>query len=373
MTEALTTAWEWITRAHGHLLIVDQVVIALAVVAFLARHRIRRWLQSHEAISRGFSSPFVRALLALGLIMLLGCRFNADGAFFHWSTHRDMFRSYSFFGILACGMTVVILTAGIDLSVGSILGFVGVVFAHMAIRWQWSGWLAIPLCLAIGAALGAVSGALIARFRMQPFIATLAMMVFARGLARYVTSNYKIGRNVILPDNTPFRYPNPPVFDLLDSKILWDNVHFSTLVMLGCFALTWILLTRLRVGRHIYAIGGNEEAARLSGVPTAAVKVFVYALCGLFCAVAGICFTGQATQGDPDAGFTYELTAIAMVVIGGTSLMGGRGGIGLTFLGVLIFGYLDKILSINGQGTEIRFMFTGLIIVIAVLLQRGEK
>ncbi|HOQ90212.1 MAG TPA: sugar ABC transporter permease YjfF, partial [Candidatus Hydrogenedentes bacterium] len=127
--------------------------------------------------------PSARALLALALILAVGAIFNADGAFFRWDTHRDMLRHISRFGILACGMTLVIISGGIDLAVGSVLGLTAVLSALMMIHWQWHPLVAVPVCLLIGAASGAVSGGLIARFRIQPFIATLAMMVFARGAA----------------------------------------------------------------------------------------------------------------------------------------------------------------------------------------------
>lgn len=132
-------------------------------------------------------------------------------------------------------------------------------------------------------------------------------------------------------------------------------------------------MTKLRWGRHIYAIGGNEEASRLSGIPVTATKLLAYGLSGFFCAVAGICQAAQEMQGDPEAGISYELTAIAIVVIGGTNLMGGRGGIGLTFMGAMIIGYLEKILSINAVGEASRLMLTGVIIVGAVLFQKFRK
>jgi ribose/xylose/arabinose/galactoside ABC-type transport system permease subunit len=137
--------------------------------------------------------------------------------------------------------------------------------------------------------------------------------------------------------------------------------------------LCWILLVYTPWGREIYAVGGNEEAARFAGIPVGRVKVLAYGLCGFFCAVAGICQAAQELQGDPEAGATYELSAIAMVVIGGTSLSGGRGSIGLTLLGVLIIGNLEKILSINAVGEETRLVLTGIIILAAVLLQKREQ
>lgn len=314
--------------------------------------------------------PFTRALLALGLMVAIGFVFHADGAFHKWSTHRDMLRQISEHGILACGMTIVILTAGIDLSVGSVLGLVAVLSSLLSIHWGWYPILAVPVCLAIGAGCGGLSGGIIARFGVQPFIATLAMMVFARGLAKYVSGGQKISQSVQHPDGT-FDYVDLPyLFEVLDARVLGGNVSVVTVIFLLCILLTWILLSRTLLGRHLYAIGGNEEAARLSGVPVARTKIVAYALCGLFAAVAGICHAAQEYQGDPEAGVAYELTAIAIVVIGGTNLMGGRGGILLTLLGTLTIGYLEKILSINAVGEASRLMLTGAIIVAAVLLQR---
>ena len=165
----------------------------------------------------------------------------------------------------------------------------------------------------------------------------------------------------------------PDIFNFINSKILWNNISVVTLIFLICLLVSAVLLIKLRPGRYIYAIGGNEESARLSGIPVNAVKILAYAMSGLFCAVAGICQASQELQGDPEAGFTYELSAIAMVVIGGTSLRGGRGGIWLTLLGVLTIGYLEKILSINAVGEDKRLMLTGAIIVAAVLLQKTKK
>jgi len=316
--------------------------------------------------------PAVTALLALLFVCALGLVFPADGAFHKWSTHRDALRQASVFGILACGMTVVILTAGIDLSVGSVLGLVAVTFSLFSIHWKWSPWAAIPACLALGAACGAVSGGLVARFRIQPFIVTLAMMVFARGLAKTVSGGMKVSTAVPQADGRYEFVGVPAIFSAIDSRLWHGNVSVVSLVFLACVLATWIGLARLRWGRYVYAIGGNEEAARLSGVPVAGVKVGVYALAGLFSAIAGVCQAAQERQGDPEAGLTHELSAIAIVVIGGTSLMGGRGGMLLTLLGTLTIGYLEKILSINAVPEANRLMLTGAIIIAAVLFQRRK-
>lgn len=322
---------------------------------------------------RLWAVPASRALLALMLVLLLGCAFNADGAFFKLGTHRDALRQASVFGILACGMTLVIISGGIDLAVGSVLALVSVSFSLMSIHWGWSPLLSVPLCLVLGAACGGVAGGVTAWFRLQPFIATLAMMVFARGLAKTVSGGMKVSTAVKNADGT-FRYVDVPgIFRFIDNRILGGNLTMVTVIFLVCALVTWIALARHRWGRQVYAIGGNEEAARLSGVPVSLTKMLAYMASGVLAAVAGMCQAAQEQQGDPEAGAGYELTAIAIVVIGGTSLMGGRGGIGLTLLGSLTIGYLEKILSINAVPEASRLMLTGVIIVLAVLAQRGRR
>jgi len=270
-------------------------------------------------------------------------------------------------------MTLVIITAGIDLSVGSLLGLTAVLFSLFSLQKTWPPLLALSACLLIGAALGAASGGLIGRFKIQPFIATLAMMVFARGMAKWVSGGQKISTAILQP-NGIYQYVDvPPIFNSLNSKILNENLAVVTLILFACVLICWIILTKLRWGRYIYAIGGNEEAARLSGIPVIRTKLLTYGLCGFFCAIAGICQAAQELQGDPEAGMTYELTAIAIVVIGGTNLMGGRGGIELTFIGAMTIGYLEKILSINAVGEASRLMLTGAIIVGAVLFQKTRR
>ncbi len=318
-------------------------------------------------------SPLWRALISLGLVILIGIIFNADGTFLQWDTHRDMLRQISVFGILACGMTLVIVCAGIDLSVGSLLGLAAVSFSIFAMHWGWPAWLSIAAVLLIGTLFGAVSGGVIARFNVQPFIATLGMMVFARGVAKWISGGEKISTAIQLADGT-YKYVEPPhVFNFISSGILNGNISVVTILFVVCVIFCWIVLERTYWGRYLYAIGGNEEAARLSGIPVREMKIAAYGLSGFFCAVAGICQAAQELQGDPEAGATYELTAIAMVVIGGTSLRGGNGSILLTLLGALIIGYLEKILSINAVGEESRLMLTGAIIVGAVMLQRNSQ
>jgi ribose transport system permease protein len=198
-------------------------------------------------------------------------------------------------------------------------------------------------------------------------------MVFARGLAKTIAGGKKVTNAVLGADGATHLVPRPAIFDALDASVLGDNVAIVTLVFFACVALTYVVLEHLRLGRYLYAIGGNAEAARLSGVPVRGSLVAAYALSGLFAAVAGICQAAQETHGDPEAGAGFELDAIAMVVIGGTSLAGGRGGVGLTLLGALTVGTLQKVLSINAFSTETRLMLTGAIIVGAVLFQRRGR
>lgn len=317
--------------------------------------------------------PALRALAALVFIFLIGACINANGAFFKFETHVDMLRHISRFGVLACGMTLVIITGGVDLAVGSVLGLSAVCFAWFSIHLGLPGWVSIPLCLLVGSATGLVSGTLVAKFKIQSFVATLAMMVFARGLAKMVSGGQKISTAVQGPDGS-YSYQDPPeVFHALTAQLLGGNLFVASLLFFLCVALLWVVLNRLRIGRHLYAIGGNEESARLSGIPVDRSKIIAYVISGGLAALAGICHAADEIQGDPEAGQTYELTAIAIVVIGGTSLMGGRGGILLTLLGTLTIGYLEKILSINAIGDAHRLIITGVIIVCAVLFQRSES
>ncbi len=312
----------------------------------------------------------MRPFVPLVAVLVFGCVLNANGAFFEWQTHRAVLREISVGGILASGMTVVIVSGGIDLAVGSVLALSAVSFAWLTLLHGLPGFFALPLVLLVGAAAGALSGVLVAWPRMQPFIVTLAMMVFARGLAKELSGGQKISTYVQDPSGAFRSVPLPAVFEALDGRVLGGNVSVVTLVFLGSAFVTWVILERLRVGRYLFAVGGNFEAARLSGVPVHFTLIFAYVLSGICAALAGICQAAQETHGDPETGLGYELDAIAMVVLGGTSLMGGRGGVALTVIGALTLGYLEKVLSLNAYSSELRLMLTGVILVLAVLFQR---
>jgi ribose transport system permease protein len=323
-----------------------------------------------STLKKLFAHGWVRALVPLVLVVLLGCVFNQNGAFFEWSTHRAMLREISVVGILACGMTLVIVAGGIDLSVGSVLALSAVCFSIFLMPKGQSAVVSILAALACGLGMGAVSGSLVARFRVQPFVVTLAVMVFARGLAKLMSEGKKVTNYVALPDGSSTTVALPAVFHTIDKKVLGDNLSVVTLVFAASALVTFVVLSRMRLGRYLYAVGGNYEAARLSGVPVMRTLIAAYALCGTFAALAGICQAAQETQGDPETGMGYELDAIAMVVLGGTSLAGGRGGVGLTLIGALTLGYLQKILSLNAFSIEARLMLTGVILILAVLFQR---
>ena len=336
------------------------------------RKSARYALQRHRVI-RILLGPTGRAFITLLFVLLVGIIFHADGAFLKFGTHRDTLRQISVYGILACGMTVVILTGGIDLSVGSILGLTAVCFSLLCIDFALPAWIAILFCIGIGAVCGSVSGVLVTWCHVQPFIATLSVMVFVRGMAKYISGGRKIAAAIQNSDGSWQYVEVPHIFNVIDSRILNGSLAMVTVIFAVCFGIVWIAVAKHRWGRQLIALGGNENAARLSGIPVRTAKIMAYVTSGMLSAVAGICHAAQEQQGDPEAGNSYELTIIAMVAIGGTSLSGGRGGIGLTLLGILTIGYLEKILSINAVPEAARLMATGAIIVLAVLSQARRR
>lgn len=326
-----------------------------------------------EKIQSFLSKDVVKALIALMFVLILGLVFNADGAFLKLATHRDTLRSMSVYGILACGMTLVIISGGIDLAVGSVLALTAVTFSIFTIHWEWSPLIAIPLVLLLGGFSGLISGSLISLAKLQPFIATLAMMTFARGAARLITGGKKVSTYVQGENGEFITKELPRIFSQIDTKIFGGNLNVVSIVFFVILVLSWILLAKHKWGREIFAMGGNEEAARLSGVPVNVSKILVYVYMGVLSAVAGICVAAQETQGDPGAGSGYELNAIAMAVIGGISMAGGSGSMGLTLLGILTISYMEKVLSINAVPEAARLMITGVIIVVAVLAQSKKR
>jgi ribose transport system permease protein len=243
----------------------------------------------------------------------------------------------------------------------------------LTLRWPVPGGVAVALVLGLGACAGAVAGALVARLKMPPFIVTLALLVFARGLAKQLSGGQKVSSYVQTADGRFVNVPVPDIYAAIDTRVFGGQLSVVTLVFAGCSLLTGVVLARHKLGRYLLAIGGNAEAARLSGVPVRAALTFAYAMSGLFAATAGICQAAQEAQGDPETGMGYELDAIAMVVLGGTRLAGGQGSVGLTLIGVLSLGYLQKVLSLNALSSELRLMLTGAILLVALFFQQRYR
>jgi simple sugar transport system permease protein len=381
-------------------------------------------------------------LLTICLIGALASPHTSAGKniFLSYGNLTDVLRQVSITGLVATGMTIVILLGGIDLSVGSVMGFSTIVCAMLLTKAGWTAasvmgvpaatlvsfvavaflvrfvlaglargrdvsagqrreivlgpWrgLRVPILLGLAVALavawftsaqvptkfgvlgvllvtpcvslllGSISGALIVAGRMQPFIATLAMMVSALGLGRLTAGQ----DNAVIPVYTGTNATE--AFELLRSMV-WGVLPMPSIFFLIAIILFGAILRFTTFGRYAYAIGGNLEAAKLSGIKVVQVQFTAYLLSGLLAGLAGILFVAQYRQGKPDAGSGLELDAIAAVVIGGTSLMGGRGGLAGTFVGVLIFGLLSDILQLQNIDSNVQLVMKGLIIVCTVLVQ----
>lgn len=277
---------------------------------------------------------------------------------------ENILQQISVNGILAIGMTLVIITAGIDLSVGSVLALSAVVatsFAQVNDKGQPEHMALVPLAMGVltGFACGAVNGVLIAKRRLAPFIVTLGMMTVARGLALVYTG----GRPEI---NLTDVYDEIGGGSILN--IPFPAIIFFVMVLLGIFVLHYT-----RFGRYIYAVGGNELAAKVSGVNTDRILIGVYAFTGALAGVAGIVLSSRIMSGPPAGGQGYELDAIAAVVIGGTSLSGGVGSMAGTIVGVLIIGVMNNGLDLLNVSSYWQQVVKGLIIVCAVLLDKKSK
>ena len=397
-------------------------------------------IKQHRTVEE--RSEVHKALLGTGAALLVGVisspvSSKGHNIFLSFGNLSDVFRQISVTGITAVGMTLVILIAGIDLSVGSVLALGSVVCAMLLTNEGWSSayLLGVPaifllaflvvfgvlsfgtklqrratldagtnppaisklllgiaaaaaLVLAFGVALtsegkagvflvllvvpavgfmlGTINGLIIVGGRLQPFIVTLAMMVAGLGIARLTA-----GQNTaVWPVYTGSNATED--FEALRS-LIFGIIPVPGVIFAGIIVLFWLILKFTKFGRYVYAIGGNEEAARLAGVPVWRVKITVYAISGYLAALAGILYVAQYRQGKPDAGTGLELDAIAAVVIGGTSLMGGRGSMIGTLVGVLIFGFLSNILQLNNIDSNTQLVLKGAIIIIAVLLQERRS
>lgn len=274
----------------------------------------------------------------------------------------NVLRQTSVNAIIAAGMTFVILTGGIDLSVGSILGFSGAIAASL-ISGGTNIWLALLAALVIGAIGGIINGLIITKGKVQPFIATLAMMILLRGMTMVFTSGKAIpvsGAHV------------SAIFRKLGAGTVL-SIPVPIIIMAIIFVVCYFILTQTQFGRHIYAVGGNEEASLLSGVNITKIKITAYAISGVLAAIAGIIVTSRLSSAQPRAGDGYELDAIAAVVLGGTSLVGGKGTIVGTIIGALIIGILDNALNLMDVQSYYQSIAKAIVILIAVLLDKKEK
>ncbi|UTZ29172.1 ribose ABC transporter permease [Vibrio campbellii] len=301
-----------------------------------------------------------KSLIALIFLIVVVSFLNPN--FFTVDNILNILRQTSVNAIIAVGMTLVILTAGIDLSVGSVLALCGA-FAASMIALEVPVLIAVPTALFAGAALGAISGIIIAKGKVQAFIATLVTMTLLRG----VTMVYTDGR----PISTGFT-------DTADA-FAWFGTGYAlgipvpVWLMLIVFAAAWYLLNHTRFGRYVYALGGNESATRLSGINVDRVKIGVYAICGMLAALAGIIVTSRLSSAQPTAGMGYELDAIAAVVLGGTSLMGGKGRIMGTLIGALIIGFLNNALNLLDVSSYYQMIAKAVVILLAVLVDNKNK
>ena len=322
-------------------------------------------------------------VLCIFFQIMTGREMNPDAGLFGWLSSgtfiskvnlENVLRQTSVNTILGVGMTMVIITAGIDLSVGAVLALAGVLStavimqgfpppfpypADTAMSPTWPLAASVPVAVVVAAFVGALCGAHnaipIVKLRVPPFIATLAMFSVARGFAYIYVGGGQVG-------NLPEAFT-----DAVGRGPLMIVVALST-VLVG-----HIILTKTRFGRAIYAVGGNEQAARLSGIDVARVKFWVYVICGMLAGIAGLLLAGRIGAGDPKSGLTFELNAIAAVVLGGTSLMGGVGAVTGTLLGAVVMGCLETGLGLMGVNWFVQLVVKGYVILLAVALDQMKK
>ena len=292
----------------------------------------------------------------IALLVLIAIVSSISPNFFTIDNLLNILRQTSVNAIIAVGMTFVILTAGIDLSVGSILALTGAVAASL-VNMELSIFVVIPLVLLFGTLLGGISGVIVAKGKVQAFIATLVTMTLLRG----VTMVYTDGRPISLGFSD-----FADQFSFLGTGYLL-GIPFPIWLMAIIFIVAWYLLKHTPIGRYIYALGGNEAATSLSGINVDKVKIFVYAVSGLLATVAGLIVTSRLSSAQPTAGVSYELDAIAAVVVGGTSLMGGKGRITRTLIGALIIGFLNNALNLLDISSYYQMIAKSIVILLAVL------
>lgn len=300
---------------------------------------------------------------AYGIVLVLGSLLLFFGlsspAFFTVSNLFNVARQVSIMGIVAVGMTFVMVTGGIDLSVGSVVAISGVLGAKLMVEGGWPPAAAVLCVLIVGAVLGLVNGMVIVKLDIPPLIATLGLMTIARGFAFIMTGGLPV-------------YRLPEGFQFLGQGYLWA-VPVPVVFMLAVFVLGGIVLNFTFPGRYFYAIGGNEEAARLSGVDVERYKLLVYSLLGFLTSLAGVILLSRINSGQPTAGSGFELDVVTAVVLGGVSISGGEGKLGGVLAGVLIIGVLSNGLIILNVGEYYQSVIKGLVLLGAVGFDRASK
>lgn len=317
-----------------------------------------------------FSFVNLQSGLGLVIVVLLAVLTSprsagGDRIFLEVGNLTDILRQVSEIGIMSVGMTLVILTAGIDLSVGSTLALATSIAGLCLTTWAPptgpSGKIlfAISCALAGSALVGALNGFVVANLRIQPFIVTLASMIGIRGLARRLTNN----------TNIDFGFG-------ADAGSVFARIGSQKSIVVGVFVIVFaafsVLLSRTVFGRRVRAIGDNQTAAIYAGLPIKRTRIYVYTWCGLLAGLAGVIHAAQNHQGNPNAGISYELEAIAAVVIGGTSLAGGKGSVAGTLIGTLIMGILTNMLRLNNVDSNTEMMLKAVIIIAAVWIQQFD-
>jgi len=317
---------------------------------------------SSRQIWRHLLADYGIVLAFLLLCLILGL---ANSSFFTWGNWVNILRQTSINGILAIGMTYVILAKGIDLSVGSVLAVSGIVAASFVTGAQAQHpMIGIAAGLAVGLVLGMVNGGLIARLAVAPFVVTLGMLSVARGLTQ------------IYNDGMPIASLSPGFRTI--GIGMWEvvagyGIPVPVIILLVTYLVFWFILRYTTFGRAVYAVGGNEKSAKTSGINTRRVVFSVYAISGLLAALAGLILTARTSSALPQAGIAYELDAIAAVVIGGTSLSGGVGSLTGTMIGALIIGVINNGLDLMGVSSYYQQVIKGAIIVAAVLLDVSRR
>ena len=297
-------------------------------------------------------------ILALIILMIFVSILNP--AFLQSNNLLNLMRQLIINGFIALGMTFVILTGGIDLSVGSTLALTSAIFAGLLQNGMNTG-LAILIALVLGLVLGLLNGILITKGKLAPFIVTLATMTIFRGL----TLVYTDGRPIAGPrDDFAFKFLGKGQF---------LGIPFQVILFILAFLVLWMILNKTAIGRKIYAVGGNEKASFISGINIDKVKIWVYVISSLMAVLSGLVLTSRLNSAQPTAGAAYEMDAIAAVVLGGTSMTGGSGSLTGTLIGILILGVLNNGLNLLGVSSFYQQIVKGIVILIAVLIDRKRN